>query len=102
MYLRFCAGGKMQFDEIKDNNSNGNGGKPITIIVNNHPVIFQDHKTNGLEIKRNAMQQGVAIQEDFILFRVKGNGKLVPISDSESVTLKKNDEFRVTAPDDNS
>lgn len=92
----------MQFEEVKDKSPNANGIKPVTVKVNNHPVTFQDHKTNGLEIKRSAIQQGVAIQEDFILFRVKGNGKLDPISDSESVTLNQNEEFRATAPDDNS
>ena len=79
----------------------GDSTKTITVKINNHPVIFQDHKTTGLEIKRTAIQQGVTIQEDFNLFRVAG-GKLIPIADGETVTLHKDEEFRAIAPDDNS
>lgn len=79
----------------------GDGTRTITVKVNNHPVIFQDHKTTGLEIKRAAIQQGVTIREDFSLFRVTG-GQLMPIADGETVTLHKDEEFRATAPDDNS
>jgi hypothetical protein len=74
----------------------------VTIRVNNRPVIFQDHETNGLEIKRTAIQQGLSIEEDFNLFRVKGGGNLDPIRDAEIVLLHKDEEFRATAPDDNS
>ena len=76
--------------------------KTITVMVNNHQVVFQDHKATGLEIKRTAIQQGVNIQEDFLLFQVKGGGKLDPVADDKTVTLNKNDEFRATAADDNS
>jgi hypothetical protein len=92
----------MQFEEVKDKSPDANGIKTVTVKVNNNPVTFQDHKTNGLEIKRSAIQQGVSIQEDFNIFRVNGGGKLDPIADNENVTLHKNEEFRATAPDDNS
>ncbi|MHB8112408.1 MAG: multiubiquitin domain-containing protein [Bellilinea sp.] len=92
----------MQHEVIEEKSSDENGIKTVTVKLNNHPVTFQDHKTTGLEIKRTAIQQGVVIQEDFNLFRVKGAGKLDPIADDESVTLHENEEFRATAPDDNS
>ncbi len=82
--------------------SHDGADKAVTIKVNNHPVMFQDHKATGLEIKRTAIQQGVAIQEDFNLFRVKGGGQLDPVADGDEVTLHKDEEFRATAPDDNS
>lgn len=82
--------------------SHPDSAKVVTVKVNNRPVIFQDHKVTGLEIKRTAIEQGVAIQEDFNLFRVKGGGGLDPVRDDDKVTLHKDEEFRATAPDDNS
>lgn len=93
----------MQYHEVSESKSSDeNGIKTVTAKVNNHPVTFQTHKTTGIEIKQAAIQQGVVIQEDFNLFRVKEGGKLVPVTDAETVTLHKNEEFRATAPDDNS
>lgn len=86
----------------KEQEPHAGGVKTVTVKVNNHPVTFQDHKATGIEIKRTAIQQGVAIQEDFNLFRVKGGGQLEPVGDGETVTLHKDEEFRATAPDDNS
>lgn len=76
--------------------------KVVTVTVNNNPVTFQDHKATGLEIKQTAIQQGVAIQVSFNLFRIKGNGQLDPIGDNEVVTLHPNEKFRATTADDNS
>ncbi len=92
----------MQHEVIEENGPDENGMKTVIVKVNNHPVTFQDHKSTGLEIKRTAIQQGVAIHDDFNLFRVNGGGKLDLIADNETVTLHKNEEFRATAPDDNS
>lgn len=92
----------MQENIIEKEGSTPKDARTVTVKVNNHPVTFQDHKVTGLEIKQTAIQQGVAIQEDFNLFRVKGGGKLDPIADGETVTLHKDEEFRATAPDDNS
>jgi len=78
------------------------GAKVVTVVVNNNPVTFQDHKITGLEIKQTAIQQGVNIEIGFNLFRVKGGGKLEPIGDNEPVTLHPNEEFRATTADDNS
>jgi len=76
--------------------------KAVTVKVNNQPVTFQDHKATGLEIKQTAIQQGVQIELNFNLFRVKGGGKLDPIKDNETVTLHPNEEFRATTADDDS
>ena len=92
----------MQQTTIEQKDPHKNEDKTVTVKVNNHSVTFQDHKATGLEIKRTAIQQGVAIQEDFNLFRVKGGGSLDPIDDGETVTLHKDEEFRATAADDNS
>lgn len=92
----------MQQTVSEQKDPHADGTKTVTVKVNNHPVTFQDHKATGLEIKRTAIQQSVAIQEDFNLFRVKGGGQLEPVADNETVTLHKDEEFRATAPDDNS
>lgn len=76
--------------------------KTITVTVNKRPVTFPDHKTTGRDIKLTAIAQGVPIQADFALFEVKGQGKLKPVADDESVTLHPNQEFRAVGPDDNS
>ena len=76
--------------------------KTVTAILNERPVTFSEHKTTGLEIKRTAIQQGVAIQEDFVLFEVKDNSSLKQIGDCDTVNVHKGQVFRATAPDDNS
>jgi hypothetical protein len=76
--------------------------KTITVVVNTKPVIFEEHKQTGLQIKTTAIAQGVAIQADFPLFEVHGPHNLQPIGDRELVTLHPHQEFRAVAPDDNS
>jgi hypothetical protein len=75
--------------------------KTITVLVNNNPVAFNDHKVTGLKIKETAMNQGVPIQLDFILYEVHGNS-LKMIENDEIVTLHPHQEFRAVTPDDNS
>ena len=76
--------------------------KVITIIVNNQPVQFQQTEVTGLQIKEAAIKQGVAIATDFQLFLKHGEGKLKLIADGETVKIHEREEFRATAPDDNS
>ncbi len=76
--------------------------KTIIITVNERPVTFTEHKVTGLEIKQAAIKQGVAIQEDFVLFEVKCDSPLKQIGDCETITLHEGQKFRATAPDDNS
>jgi hypothetical protein len=92
----------MQIDAAKHTESISKKPKIITVIVNERPVTFSEHKATGLEIKQTAIKQGVAIQEDFVLFEVKGNSPLKQIGDCETVTLHEGQKFRATAPDDNS
>lgn len=76
--------------------------KTVPITLNERPVTFSDHKSTGLEIKQTAIEQGVAIQADFVLFEVKSNAQLKQVGDCDMVTLHKGQMFRATAPDDNS
>jgi hypothetical protein len=72
----------------------------VTVTVNRHLVTFMERHATGAEIKAMAIAQGVAIQQDFALFEVKGQGKLKSVGDDERVSLNDNDEFRAVAPDD--
>ena len=92
----------MQIDAAKDMESMSKKPKIITVTVNERPVTFSEHKATGLEIKQTAIKQAVAIQEDFVLFEVKGNSPLKQVGDCETVTLHEGQKFRATAPDDNS
>jgi hypothetical protein len=76
--------------------------RTITVVVNTKPVIFEEHKQTGSQIKATAIAQHVAIHADFPLFLVHGPKNLQPVGDSELVTLHPHQEFRAVAPDDNS
>ncbi len=75
--------------------------RTITVTVNDHPVHFTEHKATGAEIKAAAIAQGVAIEQDFLLFLVQGD-HLRPVGDEDEITLNPHQEFRAVAPDDNS
>ncbi len=87
---------------LEHSNAHGNHPKAETVTVNNHPVVLPDNKVTGLQIKQVAIQQGVKIQEDFVLFRVRGSAPLEPIGDSQVLTVHKGEDFRAVDPDDNS
>jgi len=74
----------------------------INVKINSRPVTFSQEKVTGLEIKCAAIEQGVAIQKDFLLFEVQPNSRLKQIGNDESINLKEGQTFRVTADDDNS
>jgi Multiubiquitin len=76
--------------------------KVVTILVNNQPVTVQQTEVTGLQIKQAAIDQGVAIETDFQLFEKQGEGKLTLISDTKTIKIHEREEFRATAPDDNS
>ena len=75
----------------------------ITVKVNNNPVRFTKRVVTGLEVKQTAIAQGVAIDVGCVLYRLKAGGGLGPaIGDQDRIALKRCDEFRCVAPDDNS
>jgi hypothetical protein len=92
----------MKAEVGKETEARSKDPKTITVTVNERSVTFSEHKVTGLELKRVAIKQGVAIQEDFVLFEVKGDAPLKQIGDCDTVTLHKGQVFRATAPDDNS
>lgn len=78
-------------------------GVEIQIEVNRRHVVFREREATGAEIKATAITQGVAIQQNFALFEVRGaSSQLAPVRDDETVKLHKGQRFRAVAPDDNS
>lgn len=78
--------------------------KSITLKVNvTHEVHFAKRHILGIEIKETAIAQGVPIDIGCVLYRLKREGGLGPaIGDHDRITLRRCDEFRCVAPDDNS
>lgn len=76
--------------------------KTIAVTVNGCKVNFAKNQATGLEIKKTSIQQGVSIQEDFVLFEVMPNSSLNQIGDNDSINLHEGQVFRATTPDDNS
>jgi hypothetical protein len=75
----------------------------ITVKVNNNDVVFPRSRQTGLSIKTTAIEQGVPIQPQFLLYKAKPDESLSPaIPDDERVFLKCGDEFVCSAADDNS
>lgn len=75
----------------------------VTVKVNRKCVRFTERRVTGLIVKKTAITQGVSIDVGGMLYRFKPDGELGPaIADDEHLVLKKCDEFRCVAPDDNS
>lgn len=74
----------------------------VTISVNDHHVEIPGPKATGLEIKREAIAQGVEIQLDFVLSEELPNGRTRIVGDCEEITINKNSRFVAIPNDDNS
>jgi hypothetical protein len=74
-----------------------------TVKVNTKPVKFPKRSVTGLIIKETAIQQGVNIQPNFVLYKDLPGGGLGPaIANEQHVKLHECEEFTCVAPDDNS
>ena len=76
--------------------------KPFEISVNRKPVGVKEPLVTGLEIKQAAIEQGVAIELDFQLAAVEGDGKQRILGNSDKVDVRDDKTFIATAGDDNS
>ena len=75
----------------------------LTVKVNNQSVQFTKRRVTALELKQTAIDQGVKIDVDCVLYRVKPDGSLGPaIRDDEPVVLHECAAFNCVAPDDKS
>lgn len=76
--------------------------RPVLITVNRKDVKIAGSTASGLDIKRAAIDQGVAIELDFQLAMVGRGGKQRIVGDRETVEIHDGLEFFATAGDDNS
>ena len=89
--------GKGKADDVHEHKEH-----PIQVFVNENPVILPDHTATGAEIKAAAIEQGVLIQQNFVLQEELANGTSRIVGDNDTVHLHKHLRFTAIAPDDNS
>jgi len=75
---------------------------PLTIFVNEQPVVFEIHTATGAQIKAAAIAQGVHIQSNFVLQLELPNGTSSIVGDNDTVHLHNHMRSTAIAPDDNS
>ena len=68
--------------------------KAVTVIVNNKSVTLPSHKTTGLEIKKDAIAQGVPIKVTFSLFIVNGQSEKPVLDDEPYRSFESMQEYR--------
>lgn len=73
----------------------------VKITVNKRPVRLDDDVT-GLQIKQAAIEQGVAIQLDFVLSLHLLDGGTRIIGDADRIEVDEHTRFTAVASDDNS
>lgn len=66
----------------------------LTISVNDRPVKFKVHEGTGHAIKREAIDQGVPIEESFLLFERLPDGGRRLVGNDERVHLRNDLHFR--------
>jgi hypothetical protein len=74
----------------------------VTITVNEQPVRLEGDKATGARIKAAAIEQGVHIQQNFVLQEELPNGTSQIIGDNDEIHLREHLRFTAIAPDDNS
>ena len=73
----------------------------VEILVNGRPVKVMGPKATGLEIKEAAINQGVPIGLEFLLYEERP-GKNKQVGDNEPVHVEHHSRFLAIANDDNS
>jgi hypothetical protein len=76
--------------------------RTITITVNEHPVHVAERELTGREIKQAAIDQGVAIGLDFVLYEHLGEHRTRIVGNDEPVRIHPGSRFEALANDDNS
>ena len=74
----------------------------IQITLNDKPVVLDGSKQIGESIKKAAIEQGVNIQDDFVLSLELGGGKTELIGDDEFIEVRPDSRFLAIENDDNS
>ena len=72
------------------------------VTVNGRPIQLKRKDYSGLEIKQQAISQGVSIQIDFVLSLVTGPGQTKIVGDNDRISVRAGQQFIAIADDDNS
>lgn len=72
----------------------------IHVTVNTQPVTLNERRMTGLQIKKAAIAQGVALDVGFQL-SVKQGHRFKVLGDADVVAVHEGQEFLAVAPDDN-
>lgn len=80
----------------------GHQHRTVTIVVNEQPVEMEGKIATGIEIKVASINQGVSIQQNFVLQQELPNGTSRIVGDGDEVHLRPHLRFTAIAPDDNS
>lgn len=77
--------------------------KDLEVKVNNQKVILSHSPITGLEIKQEAIAQGVQIEEDFLLtLEAHGHDPARTVDDDDLVEITKHASFTANDSDDDS
>ena len=75
----------------------------FTVTVNTKPVVLEQHRVTGLQIKQAAIEQKVEIELDFILtLEAHGGQPAETIDNDQTITVTDHSEFSANDGDDDS
>ena len=96
------GGNKPVVEDVKPGEGPGADPKKVEIEVNGKKVEMLEGPASGLEIKEEAIRQGVGIKENFVLQQEMPNGTGKAIGDDDKVVIREHLSFTAIEPDDNS
>lgn len=82
-------------DQVQEMEANEHRDHPreVVVHVNNLPVRLDGHRKSGAQIKEAAIEQGVGIRLDFILYEEVGHDRTRHIRDDEIVEVTDETRF---------
>ena len=89
-------------EDVKAGADPGAEPKKVEIEVNGNKVEMLEGPASGLEIKEEAIKQGVGIKANFVLQQEMPNGTGKVIGDDDKVVIREHLSFTAIEPDDNS
>ncbi len=97
-----AGGNRPVVEDAKPGESPGADPKKVEIEVNGKKVEMLEGPASGLEIKEEAIRQGVGIKENFVLQQEMPNGTGKVIGNDDKVVIREHLSFTAIEPDDNS
>ena len=97
-----AGGNRPVVENAKPEEGSGADPKKVEIEVNGKKVEMLEGPASGLEIKEEAIKQGVGIKENFVLQQEMPNGTGKVIGDDDKVVIREHLSFTAIEPDDNS